>query len=83
MIEQGLVEELQSLMERGYSLTLPPLSSIGYKQIGEYLQEKVDLPTAIQQIKFESHRLARHQYAWFRLRDPRIHWFDVNHQRPH
>jgi tRNA dimethylallyltransferase len=36
------------------------------------------LPEAIDKIKYETHRLARHQYAWFRLSDSRIHWFDVS-----
>jgi tRNA A37 N6-isopentenylltransferase MiaA len=34
------------------------------------------LPQAIDKIKYETHRLARHQYVWFRLSDSRIHWFD-------
>jgi tRNA dimethylallyltransferase len=38
----------------------------------------MDLAAAMQRIKFETHRFARHQYAWFRLNDPRIHWFDVD-----
>ena len=29
-------------------------------------------------MKYETHRLARHQYAWFRLSDSRIHWFDAS-----
>jgi tRNA A37 N6-isopentenylltransferase MiaA len=37
----------------------------------------MDLPSAVSQIKFETHRFARHQYAWFRLTDPRIRWFDI------
>jgi tRNA A37 N6-isopentenylltransferase MiaA len=35
------------------------------------------LPQAIDRIKYETHRLARHQYAWFHLDDSRIHWFDT------
>ncbi|MCK4242470.1 MAG: tRNA (adenosine(37)-N6)-dimethylallyltransferase MiaA, partial [Dehalococcoidia bacterium] len=61
----------------GYSLDLPSMSGIGYKQIGLYLQGQIDLPQAVQQIKFETHRFARHQYAWFRPKDERIHWFDM------
>jgi tRNA dimethylallyltransferase len=76
MIKQGLVVEVKGLMNRGYGLSLPAMSSVGYKQIGRFLQGEVDLPAAIQQIKFETHRFARHQYAWFRLDDPRIRWFD-------
>jgi len=29
-------------------------------------------------MKYETHRFARHQYAWFRLNDDRIHWFDIS-----
>jgi tRNA dimethylallyltransferase len=80
MIKQGLVEEVEALANRGYGFKLPAMSSVGYKQIGQFLQGKVDLATAIQQIKFETHRFARHQYAWFSLEDPRIHWFDIPEQ---
>lgn len=77
MIKEGLVAETQDLLRRGYSLDLPAMSGTGYKQIGMFLQGKLDLPSAIQQIKCETHRFARHQYAWFRLTDPRIHWFKI------
>jgi tRNA dimethylallyltransferase len=77
MINQGLVEEVKGLAARGYSFDLPAMSSVGYRQIGQFLQGRIDLSTAIQQIKFETHRFARHQYAWFRLKDPRIRWLDV------
>ncbi|MFQ5988207.1 MAG: tRNA (adenosine(37)-N6)-dimethylallyltransferase, partial [Dehalococcoidia bacterium] len=77
MMEQGLVEEVKGLLERGYSLDLPSMSGLGYKQIGQYLWGEVKLPEAVQQIKYETHRFARHQYAWFRPRDEGIHWFDI------
>ena len=77
MMERGLVQEVEGLIKRGYSLDLPSMSGLGYKQIGLYLQGRIDLPQAVQQIKFETHRFARHQYAWFRLKDERIHWFDI------
>ncbi|MBC8275435.1 MAG: tRNA (adenosine(37)-N6)-dimethylallyltransferase MiaA [Chloroflexi bacterium] len=76
MIKQGLIEEVKDLMTKGYSLDLPSMSGIGYKQIGKFLQGKLDLTTAIQQMKNETHRFARHQYAWFHLNDARIHWLD-------
>jgi tRNA dimethylallyltransferase len=77
MIERGLVAEVESLVAKGYGFDLPSMSGLGYKQIGMYLQGKVDLPTAIQQIKSDTHRLARHQYNWFRLNDRRINWFEL------
>ena len=79
MIRKGLVEETEGLVKKGYSLTLPSMSGIGYKQIGECLQGEMTVPVAIEKIKYETHRLARHQYAWLRSSDARIHWFDANH----
>jgi len=77
MMETGLVEEVRGLLQMGCRLHLPAMSSVGYAQIGRYLEGDLDLPTTVQQIKYETHRLARHQYAWFRPSDARIHWLDA------
>jgi len=78
MIQRGLVEEVEQLLKKGCSPSLPSMSGIGYKQIGQFLRSEMTLPEAIDKIKYETHRLARHQYAWFRLNDSRIRWFDVS-----
>jgi tRNA dimethylallyltransferase len=77
MIKKGLIEEVEHLLEEGYSPSLPSMSGIGYRQIGQFLRGEMTLPEAVDKMKYETHRLARHQYAWFRLSDERIHWFDV------
>jgi tRNA dimethylallyltransferase len=77
MIEGGFIQEVEGLLKRGYTLDLPSLSGIGYRQIGQYLQGEITLETAIQQIKTGTHKFIRHQYAWFHLTDERIHWFDM------
>jgi tRNA dimethylallyltransferase len=80
MIERGLVDEVKGLLDKGYDLALPAMSGIGYKQIAMHLRGELSLPAAIQQIKFETHRLVRHQYSWFRLKDDRIRWFDIERE---
>ena len=77
MIELGLVAEVKTLIEKGYSVDLPAMSSIGYKQIGLFLSGELTLEAAVKQIKTETHRLVRRQYNWFRLKDERIKWFDI------
>ncbi|MGB2828106.1 MAG: tRNA dimethylallyltransferase, partial [Dehalococcoidales bacterium] len=77
MIAKGLAAEVEKLVNMGYDFNLPAMSSIGYKQIAMFLKDEISLEEAIQQVKYETHRFVRHQYAWFRLDDARIHWFDV------
>ena len=77
MVKQGLVAEVEKLMNMGYDFNMPAMSGIGYKQIGMFLNGELTLAAAIQQIKFETHRFVRHQYNWFQLKDNRIHWFDI------
>ncbi len=77
MIEQGLVQEVEKLVNMGYNFNLPAMSGIGYKQIGMFLRNELTLASAIEQIKFETHRFVRHQYSWFHLKDDRIQWFDI------
>ncbi len=77
MIEQGLVEEVEKLVNMGYNFNLPAMSGIGYKQISMFLRSELTLASAIEQIKFETHRFVRHQYSWFHLKDDRIQWFDT------
>lgn len=82
MIKHGLVDEVKDLMSKGYGLDLPSMSGIGYKQIAKSIQGEMDLTSAVEQIKKETRRFARHQYAWFRPNDARIHWLNENNNVP-
>ncbi len=77
MLEKGLVEEVRSVLDMGFLSDAPGLKSVGYKETVSYLKGELDLREMADRIKAETHRLVRHQYNWFRLNDPRIHWFDV------
>ena len=77
MMESGLMDEVKRLIKMGYAPGLPSMSSLGYRQITAYLAGSVPLKEAVQAIKYETHRFARNQYAWFRLNNTRISWFDT------
>ena len=77
MIKHGFVEEVKALLKMGYNLNLPAMSSIGYREIGQFIQGEMTLEEAVYKTKTGTHRFIRHQYAWFRLKDERIKWFDV------
>lgn len=77
MMGAGFLEEVRGLAELGYPLGQGPLASPGYRELGQHLAGEVSLAEAVQRTKFQTHRLARRQYAWFKLTDPRIHWLDA------
>ena len=80
MFTHGLIHEVENLQKMGYRPGLPSMSGIGYRQVEQYLKGEITLEEAIQKMKTETHRFIRHQYAWFRRDDAKIHWFDVKRQ---
>ncbi len=77
MVEDGLLEEVRSVVAMGYSLALKPLRSVGYRQMGRGLLGQQELLGAIEEMKQETRRLAKRQLTWFRA-DKEIRWFDPN-----
>jgi tRNA dimethylallyltransferase len=78
MIELGFENEVQSLLNRGYSTDLPPLSAIGYNEMIEHLTGKVSLDEAIDLMKRRTRIFVRRQANWFKFSDPNIHWYDAS-----
>ncbi|MBI4282411.1 MAG: tRNA (adenosine(37)-N6)-dimethylallyltransferase MiaA [Chloroflexi bacterium] len=78
MVAGGWPQEVARLLEKGYSSELPSMSSLGYRDMAAYVRGKLLLEEAVARIKTATHRFARHQYAWFRLKDSRIHWLDAD-----
>jgi len=77
MVEDGLLEEVRNIVAMGYSLTLKPLLSVGYRQMGRVLLGQQELLGAIEEMKQETRRLAKRQLTWFRA-DKEIRWFEPN-----
>ena len=77
MMEAGFIEEVKGLLDMSYNSGLPSMSSLGYRQVAGHLAGNMGLQEAVQAIKYETHRFARNQYAWFRLSDIRIIWFET------
>jgi len=76
MMTEGLVAEVKSLVAQGFGWSLPPMSGLGYREMGAYLRGEVSLDEAVANIKRDTRDFVRRQYAWFRLKDERIHWFE-------
>ena len=80
MMAAGLPAEARRLATAGYPLGQGPLASIGYRELGSHFAGELTLPEAVARAKTQTHRLARRQYAWFKLADPRIRWLDADAQ---
>ncbi len=78
MIGQGLLDEVRRLVAQGYSFELPSMSSLGYREMGQYLRGEATFEEAIRLFKSNTRKFIRHQYNWFRPSDPQIRWLDVS-----
>ncbi len=78
MAAAGWLDEVRRLLDKGYSPELPALTGHGYRWLVRYLKGEISLEEAIARTKGEIHNYARHQYAWFRLNDPRITWLEAD-----
>ena len=76
MFEMGLVEEVEGLLNMGYSKDLISMKAIGYKEIIPYIEGKASLEETVELLKRNTRRYAKRQLTWFR-RDKRIKWIDV------
>lgn len=77
MIEAGLVDEVKSLLAEPLPLSMQAASAIGYAEIIDHLKGNTPLEDAVEQIKINTRRFAKHQRTWFR-RFPNINWLDIS-----
>jgi len=79
MISDGLVDEIKSVLEKGYSSELNSLNTVGYKEIIAYLKGEYDLERAVELIKRNTRHYAKRQMTWFR-KDEMIKWFEIDQE---
>ncbi|MDD4287695.1 MAG: tRNA (adenosine(37)-N6)-dimethylallyltransferase MiaA [Candidatus Peribacteraceae bacterium] len=78
MFAVGWVEEVQSLLKKGYTVNDPGMQSHGYREIAALLRdhsvEEVKVDRELQErIAASSRQYAKRQMTWWR-HDARIHW---------
>lgn len=78
MLDAGLIAEVAGLMAKGYSLDLPSMSAIGYREIAAYLSGQISLDEAIVLMKRNTRTYVRRQANWFKENDPAIKWVDYS-----
>lgn len=74
MAREGLVEEVRGILARGYSETLKPLQSLGYRQVIEFIHGRYGWDRAIDLINRATWQYSKRQWTWFSA-DADIQWF--------
>ena len=75
MLEEGLVEEVTSLKNKGYTRDMVSMQGLGYKEILDYLNGECTLEEAIYILKRDTRHFAKRQLTWFR-RERDVIWID-------
>ncbi len=77
MLEEGLVEEVRALKEKGYTRDMVSMQGLGYKEILDYLNGTCTLEEAIYILKRDTRHFAKRQLTWFR-REREVIWIKKN-----
>ncbi|MDA8429648.1 MAG: tRNA (adenosine(37)-N6)-dimethylallyltransferase MiaA [Geobacteraceae bacterium] len=75
MIEDGLLQEVQQLLNAGYGPASKAMRAIGYKQMTAHLSGESTLEEAIRLIKRDTRHYAKRQLTWFNA-DKDILWLE-------
>jgi tRNA dimethylallyltransferase len=81
MIDEGLVDEVKSLLAEDKPLSQQARCAIGYAEITEHLEGRMSLDDAVELIKKNTRRLAKGQRTWFKTFRP-MHWIDIGPEEP-
>ncbi len=73
MVDQGLVKEVQSLLDYGCTPEMVSMQGLGYKEIIPYLNNECSLEDAIYILKRDTRHFAKRQLTWFR-REKIVTW---------
>jgi len=74
MIDQGLEEEVRTLLAQGFHKNLKSMQAIGYRHMVHYLAGDWTFAETMELLARDTRHYAKRQYTWFR-NDPDINWF--------
>ncbi|MBQ7103567.1 MAG: tRNA (adenosine(37)-N6)-dimethylallyltransferase MiaA [Anaerotignum sp.] len=77
MMQEGLLEEVKGLLDKGYTPDLVSMQGIGYKEFIPYFNGECTLEEAVTQLKTNTRRFAKRQLTWFRRQIEGL-WVDLS-----
>lgn len=77
MFEGGFINEVRSLLDKGFRDGITAPQAIGYKEVVAALDGQISMEEAREKMKVATHRYAKRQRTWFR-KDKRIMWLGAD-----
>ena len=81
MFRSGLVEEVNQLLDRGYSRLSKGFEALGYRHTLAFLAQEMSLETVVELTCRDTRRYAKRQMTWFR-REKDVHWIEFAGESP-
>tara|TARA_Y100001935_G_scaffold151507_1_gene124994 strand:+ start:4669 stop:5580 length:912 start_codon:yes stop_codon:yes gene_type:complete len=78
MFKNGVIEEVEHLLNKNYSATSPIMKAIGVNEIKSFLNNEISIDRASELIKFKTHHYAKRQITW--MNNQMISWNSINTQ---
>lgn len=78
MLENGLINEVSTLLNSGIDRNSQAIQGIGYKEVTEYLDGLCSLEESVELVKRKSRNYAKRQLTWFKRYYPEAIYLDYN-----
>ncbi len=73
MFQDGLIDEVRFLLDKGYKKEMTSMQGIGYKEVIDYINGETNIDECVEIIKQATRNLAKRQMTWFRNSAKGIH----------
>ena len=77
MADRGMMDEVNTLLAKGYDEALPAMGGIGYRQFAAAIMGRMSADEALRLMVRDTCRYAKRQMTWF-SREPEVRWIDVD-----
>ena len=75
MLDEGLIDEVRGLRERGYDRSLVSMQGLGYKELLAWMDGEYSLDEAVRVLKRDTRHFAKRQITWFK-REKDVIWMN-------
>ena len=77
-MNEGFIDEVEMLLQRGVSWTNQSMNSLGYKESEDFFKHGLTYEEFIEEWERNEIKYVKRQLTWFK-KNPSIHWFDITH----